>query len=312
MEHGEAITESELTIGDEWLCRTCRTDIRTCARIDRLENSLAERDALLAETRNDIKRLTETWRKLGAEALATPFERQGTPPMETTTAVTGETAETEGPTWLKAEWVDLPEFLRLNGGIDTDDRPTRLRLEQDRGVEVEVFAVFTWHRGDEYAVYCDDFRTEDPPYDWAGSVEKSLEALPEDVRRANAEIEIEGNIPNASPTAVWKPGEPCENEYWRTSKDSDDLSENAENSDNAEDGDDAENKDEPAFFDEETLQSDCHDAAEYSGVEPIPDDCDVSALSDAGINHVRFNNQRGQTRELRSALGTLVWRDDRA
>ena len=49
-----------------------------------------------------------------------------------------------------------------------------MRVERQGHLVVEIYCVETWHKGDEYALYCDDFKTNDPPLRWHGSVEKTL------------------------------------------------------------------------------------------------------------------------------------------
>lgn len=61
---GETISEVELTPGDGWLCRTCRTDLRTCARIDRLETALQIAASTIASTRDELSRMREHLRNV--------------------------------------------------------------------------------------------------------------------------------------------------------------------------------------------------------------------------------------------------------
>ena len=61
---GETISESELTPGDGWLCRTCRTDLRTCARIDRLEAALEIAASTITGQRDELSRMREHLRSV--------------------------------------------------------------------------------------------------------------------------------------------------------------------------------------------------------------------------------------------------------
>lgn len=61
---GEPISESELTTGDGWVCGSCRTDLRTCARIDRLEIGLRIADATIAAQGDELRKMREHLRDL--------------------------------------------------------------------------------------------------------------------------------------------------------------------------------------------------------------------------------------------------------
>lgn len=203
--------------------------------------------------------------------------------------------------WLKAEWLDLADLERDHPRVRTDDWPARIRLEQHlkpgtRAV-VEIFCVYLWHAGDERALYCDDWRTEDDPFPWHGNVDATLAKLPGDIARVYRHIEVDGDIPNTEPSLRWKRQMRAEEEY---------VVKDSETNEPVTDEDDL------LTSDIEMLDEDCHDALDHNCTPAIPDGCDMDDAVDAGFNHLAIRTRRGNLWELCSLSGTILWDDYRA
>ena len=206
-------------------------------------------------------------------------------------------SENDNPTWLAAAWVDLKELEDAHPQVCTDGWPARARVEDSGRLVVEIYCVETWHKGDEYALYCDDFKTDDPPLRWLGSVEKTLAKLDEKTRNGRRDIQHDpADTPNPNPSLRWNSRMRDEEEY--VHKD-------------IETGEPIVDDNDETTFDEERLEMDAHDAASYTG-PPIPDGTDMDAVVEAGYNEIAIRTRRGQLWELCSIGGTILWDDYRA
>jgi len=200
-------------------------------------------------------------------------------------------------TWLAAAWVGLKELEDDHPQVCTDGWPARARVERGGRLVVEIYCVETWHRGDEYALYCDDFKTDDPPLRWLGSVEKTLAKLANNTRNGRRDIQHDpADTPNPNPSVRWKSRMRDEEEY--VYKD-------------IETGEPIVDDKDETTFDEERLEMDAHGAASYSG-PTIPDRTDMDAVVKAGYNEIAIRTRRGQLWELCSIDGIVLWDDYRA
>ncbi len=204
--------------------------------------------------------------------------------------------------WLEAEWRGLAEIEREHPGASTDAWPARIRVDAAaRGrrapAAVEVFCVCTWHAGDEQALHCADRRTDDAPFAWLETEEKTLAALPAEVRMAFKRIEVGRDLPNPEPGLRWRSRMRGEEEY---------AAQDPWSGEAAADGH------EGVGINEEQLAMDCDGAVDYGPGPLIPDGCDMDAAADAGFNHVAVWTARGNLWELRSLDGIILWDDYRA
>ena len=123
-------------------------------------------------------------------------------------------SEDDNPTWLAAAWVDLKQLEDAHPHVCTDGWPTRARVEHGGRLVVEIYCVETWHKGDEYALYCDDFKTDDPPLRWLGSVEKTLAKLDKKTQNGRRDIRHDpADTPNPKPSLRWNSRMRDEEEY---------------------------------------------------------------------------------------------------
>ena len=199
-------------------------------------------------------------------------------------------------TWLAADWVELKELDEAEPRLNTDGWPCRARVESGRLV-VEAYCVQRWHTGDEHALYCDDFKTDDPPVGWRGSAEETLAALDTATRNGHDTIRHDpAEAPNPAPALRWNSRMRNEEEYVRKNPDTGDAIVNDRNE---------------ASVDEERLEMDAREAAAYSG-PPIPDGTDMDAVVEAGYDGIAIRTRRGNLWELCSAGGIILWDDYRA
>ena len=199
-------------------------------------------------------------------------------------------------TWLAAGWVGLKELEEAHPQVCTDGWPARVRVEHQGHLVVEIYCVETWHKGDEDALYCDDFKTGDPPLRWHGSVEKTL-AKAAGTASHHRDIEHDAaDAPNPKPSLRWNSRMRDEEEYVLKNPDT---------------GEPIVDDKDNVTFDEERLEMDAHDAASYTG-PAIPDGADMDAVVEAGYNEIAVRTTRGQLWELCSVGGTILWDDYRA
>ena len=203
----------------------------------------------------------------------------------------------DGLTWLTSGWVELKELEDSHPQVSTDEWPGRARVVNSRRLIVEIYCVETWHKGDEDALHCDDFRTDDPPLQWHGTVEKTLAKLPDEMRARYRDIEHDAaDAPNPEPGLRWKSRMRDEEEYVHKDPETDEpvVDENGHMTD-----------------DQERLDMDVHDAASYTGPH-IPDGTDMDAVVEAGCNEIAIRTRRGNLWELCTVGGIIVWDDYRA
>ena len=205
--------------------------------------------------------------------------------------------------WLEAEWRALAELDREHPNLDTGTWPARIRIDQGTNrakttANVDVFCVSLWHAGDETALYCDDWRTEDTPFAWQETVEATLALLPDEIRAAHRRIEVGRDIPNTEPQLRWQRRMRDEEEY---------VIKDLETNEPATDTDGL------MTADEGTLEADCHEALDYNDGQPdVPDGCDMDPAVNAGFNHIAIRTKRGNLWELCSLSGMILWDDYRA
>ncbi|MCY4119658.1 MAG: hypothetical protein OXG72_01905 [Acidobacteria bacterium] len=200
-------------------------------------------------------------------------------------------------TWLTAAWVGLKELEDEHPQVCTDGWPTRARIEYCGQLIVEIYCVERWHRGDEDALYCDDFKTDDPPLRWRGSADETLAALDDETRGGHGDIRHDpADAPNPNPSLRWKSAMREEEEYVHKDIETDETIVDEHGN---------------ATYDNERLEMDAHDAASYTG-PAIPDGTDMDAVVKAGYNEIAIRTTRGQLWELCSIGGTILWDDYRA